>query len=221
MIDRLRFAFVTLAGWPSGYYHGVPRHAPGTNLDLVFTSATTPTGTGSAGRPRRAACHPVRGRDRGDLRTVPAPPHPLSSSDLRPCTPASPFLAVWDDHEVANDYSGIWPEFGPTSPEFIARRAAAYQAYYEHMPIRAVAPISTRASSGSTGGSSWGGLAEFTMLDDRQYRWDDPSPGAGEALRCPRQHSTGNYTMLATSRSAGWRRAFAHAGRVEHRGATS
>src|ERR687891_287816 len=57
--------------------------------------------------------------------------------DLQAVHAKFPFVVVWDDHEVQNDYSGIAPEFGTPSPEFVARRAAAYQAYYEHMPIRA------------------------------------------------------------------------------------
>jgi alkaline phosphatase D len=50
--------------------------------------------------------------------------------DLQAAHARFPFVVVWDDHEVANDYSGIFPEFDVTSPEFLARRAAAYQAYY-------------------------------------------------------------------------------------------
>ena len=57
--------------------------------------------------------------------------------DLQAAHARLPVRVVWDDHEVANDYSGLAPEFGSPSPEFTARRAAAYQAYYEHLPIRA------------------------------------------------------------------------------------
>jgi alkaline phosphatase D len=44
---------------------------------------------------------------------------------------------TWDDHEVENDYASEWSEHMETTPEaFLRRRAAAYQAYYEHMPLR-------------------------------------------------------------------------------------
>ena len=56
--------------------------------------------------------------------------------DLQAAHAAFPFVVVWDDHEVQNDYSGLAPEWGSPSPEFTARRAAAYQAFYEHLPIR-------------------------------------------------------------------------------------
>ena len=60
--------------------------------------------------------------------------------DLQAVHARFPFATVWGDHEVANDYSGVAPEFDVPSPAFRARRAAAYQAYYEHMPIRTVFP---------------------------------------------------------------------------------
>ena len=44
---------------------------------------------------------------------------------------------TWDDHEVQNDYADQWSEHPETDPrDFLRRRAAAYQAYYEHMPLR-------------------------------------------------------------------------------------
>jgi phosphodiesterase/alkaline phosphatase D-like protein len=45
--------------------------------------------------------------------------------DLQAAHQKFPFVAIWDDHEVANDYPGLAPEFGAPSPEFTARRAAA------------------------------------------------------------------------------------------------
>lgn len=47
-----------------------------------------------------------------------------------------PFAAVSDDHEVANNYAGLVPEKASQVPGFQQRRAAAYRAYYEHMPFR-------------------------------------------------------------------------------------
>lgn len=100
---------------------------------------------------------------------------------------------MWDDHEVANDYSGLAPEYSVPSPEFTARRAAAYQAFYEHLPLR-------RSSLRRDGELRiyrrlrYGRLAEITMLDDRQYRTDNPC-GDGESLRCDAAAGDG-YTML-------------------------
>src|SRR5438477_482360 len=55
--------------------------------------------------------------------------------DLQALHAAVPYLMTWDDHEVENDYAGEWSQEVETTPEeFLRRRAAAYQAYYEHMP---------------------------------------------------------------------------------------
>ena len=60
---------------------------------------------------------------------------------------------TWDDHEVDNDYAGDFDE-NDTPPEvFLLRRAAAYQAYYESMPLRAGA-LPTGATCSSTAGCS-------------------------------------------------------------------
>ena len=52
---------------------------------------------------------------------------------------SAPFVVTWDDHEVDNDYAGDFDEHGTPPELFLLRRAAAYQAYYETMPLRASA----------------------------------------------------------------------------------
>lgn len=90
-----------------------------------------------------------------------------SDRDLQAAHQAAPWIVTWDDHEVVNDYTGDVDVGGLAG--FAARRAAAYQAFYEHMPIRLAA--------GSDPGRfsmfqryDWGRLARFHLLDDRQYR---------------------------------------------------
>ena len=103
--------------------------------------------------------------------------------DLQEAHRLFPWMVTWDDHEVDNDYSGVFPEFENTSPAFLARRAAAYQAYYENMPV----PVSARPKGG--GGVQlyrrlrYGDIAEFNLLDTRQYRTDNPC-GDGEQPPC-------------------------------------
>lgn len=82
-----------------------------------------------------------------------------------------PWLLTWDDHEVANDYAGLQDE--SLSPDFPVRRAAAYQAYYEAMPLRASTLVAgAQAPSGLRihDRVRYGRLASFHLLDDRQYR---------------------------------------------------
>jgi alkaline phosphatase D len=82
---------------------------------------------------------------------------------------AAPWLGTWDDHEVANDYSGLTSGRNEDPAVFLARRTAAYQAYFEHQPLPPSAaprgsetPIFARRSIGA--------LAAIHLLDQRQYR---------------------------------------------------
>jgi alkaline phosphatase D len=61
--------------------------------------------------------------------------------DLRAAHEACPWIATWDDHEVSNDYAGDISQRDDPPEQFRRRRAAAYRAYYEHLPLpRAVQP---------------------------------------------------------------------------------
>ncbi|MDU1662325.1 MAG: alkaline phosphatase D family protein, partial [Stenotrophomonas maltophilia] len=86
------------------------------------------------------------------------------------------------DHEVQNDYSGIHPEKpGVSTEDFIVRRAAAYRAFYEHLPMR-----STPAGNGGLRVHRrlrYGDLAQLALLDCRQFRPANPC-GVGESPRC-------------------------------------
>jgi alkaline phosphatase D len=98
--------------------------------------------------------------------------------DLQAAHLIAPWIVTWDDHEVANDYAADRDE--RLSPQFIQRRAAAYQAFYEHMPLR-LPPPQSFTSVRMFQRYDWGRLARFHVLDDRQYRaWEAcPHPGLG------------------------------------------
>jgi alkaline phosphatase D len=94
-----------------------------------------------------------------------------TDEDLQAAHAAAPWLTVFDDHEVQDN----WANEVPSEPQqgFPARRAAAFQAYWENMPLR--------RTSAPRGGDmqlyrrvQWGSLATFHMLDTRQYRGDQP-----------------------------------------------
>jgi alkaline phosphatase D len=94
--------------------------------------------------------------------------------DLQAAHLAAPWIVTWDDHEVANDYAADHDE--RLSSDFAARRAAAYQAFYEHMPLRLPPPRSFAAVR-MFQRYDWGQLARFHVLDDRQYRAYQACPG--------------------------------------------
>ena len=50
-------------------------------------------------------------------------------------------LITWDDHEVENDYADQWSQWFVEPARFLLQRAAAYQAFYEHMPMRPICRI--------------------------------------------------------------------------------
>ncbi len=103
-----------------------------------------------------------------------------SDPDLQVAHAACPWLVTWDDHEVDNDYADDRSEQLDPREWFLARRAAAYQAYYEHMPLRRGAvPLGPHMRLFTR--VTFGGLAEFHVLDDRQYRSHQvcPRPGRG------------------------------------------
>jgi len=98
---------------------------------------------------------------------------------LRAAHAAHPFVSTWDDHDVESNYAGLIDEADDTgakhqSPEeFALQRAAGYQAYYEHMPIRAT------LVPGSSGlriyrRFDFGRLVRLNVLDTRQYRTQQP-----------------------------------------------
>jgi alkaline phosphatase D len=96
--------------------------------------------------------------------------------DLQAAHLVAPWIVIWDDHEVANDYAAGRDE--RLSATFVARRAAAYQAFYEHMPLRLPPPRSF-ANVRMFQRVDWGRLARFHVLDDRQYRAVQACPGKG------------------------------------------
>ena len=99
-----------------------------------------------------------------------------TDKDLQANHAAVPWLVTWDDHEVENDYASDQSE--ELDPSFLTRRAAAYQAYFEHMPLRAAArPKGAEALLYAR--YDIGTLARFHVLDGRQYRSHQVCPRAG------------------------------------------
>ena len=91
-----------------------------------------------------------------------------SDPDLQLAHAAFPWIVTWDDHEVANDYANDRAESG-RGATFLARRAAAYRAYWEHQPLRH-AQMPTSEGVQLYRRYAWGQTANLHMLDARQYR---------------------------------------------------
>lgn len=162
----LRFAYASCQHWEQGYF-GAYRHLVADDCDLVLFLGDYIYEYGphppDQPRPRR---HPTPAlRTLADYRAR----HALYKSDpaLQAAHAAAPWLHVWDDHEVINDYTGLTARDG--SPRFARLRAAAYRAFFEHQPIRFSA-LPADSEARIYGAVRWGDLAKLHLLDNRQYR---------------------------------------------------
>lgn len=107
-----------------------------------------------------------------------------------------PWVVTWDDHEVGNNYAGKVPQEPESTTGYANRRSAAYQAYWEHMPIR-TGPPEADGSLQIYRSVRVGTLAEFFVLDGRQYRSDQVCGDrlAVPASACP-ERLEASQTML-------------------------
>lgn len=162
-LEPLRFAIASCQRWDHGFF-AAWRHMRAEELDLVMFLGDYIYEYGGA--PGRA-----RIQEGGEAVTLAQYraryAQYKSDPDLQTMHAAVPWLFVWDDHEVENDYANL--RGGLIAPDFPARRAAAYQAYWEHQPLpKAWRPrgVDMRMH----GRHAWGRLALIHALDDRQYR---------------------------------------------------
>ena len=194
---RLRYGFGSCQHFELGFY-GAHRHLAAEDIDLmVFVGDYIYEGPGRPGHVRRHID--------GEAKTLTQYRNRYaqyrSDPDLQRLHAAVPWLVTWDDHEVDNDYAdGRSHALGAN---FLHRRAAAYRAYFEHMPLRAPAHVDFSAPRLHRR-FDWGRLARFHVLDGRQHRTPQacPPPGRGGARvvdeSCPELTAPGR-TMLGAA----------------------
>jgi alkaline phosphatase D len=117
-----------------------------------------------------------------------------SDRHLKAAHAAAPWLLVSDDHEVANDYAGEHSYQGDPPEVFLARRAAAYQAWYEHQPFPRRF-MSVAGQQRSYTNRTFGDLVTLFMLDGRQYRSPQACQPGPLVEPCPELYSEAR-TML-------------------------
>ncbi len=186
-VARLRLAYASCQKWEDGYFTAW-RHMREENLDVVmFLGDYIYEYPGSGSKLRKPTGGWLLTLD--DYRKRYA--LYKSDADLQAMHATCPWLITWDDHEVQNDYAGSQAgDSGVADPssrtDFLARRAAAWQAWYEHMPVRP--SVLTQGLTGLVTGAEmriyqrleYGRLASLYLLDARQYK--DPqvcNPGDG------------------------------------------
>ncbi|MFB6630429.1 alkaline phosphatase D family protein [Streptomyces sp. NPDC056362] len=174
----VRFGVVSCANWESGYFSAYRHLAARGDLDAVlhlgdyvyeYATGTYPEAKYVVRQhePRHEIVSLADYRTRhGKYKT---------DADLQALHAAHPVIAIWDDHEFANDaWSGGAENHTPGAEgEWAARVAAAKQAYFEWMPVRA-----------STEGTvfrrlRFGRLADLHLLDLRSFRSAPAKTGSG------------------------------------------
>ncbi|WP_336211274.1 alkaline phosphatase D family protein [Nonomuraea sp. LPB2021202275-12-8] len=166
----VRFAVASCQRYEHGFYTAL-RHLAGERPDVVFH-------VGDYIYESRQAAQFVRRIEQPDAATT---LHAYrnryarykTDPDLRAAHAAAPWVSTWDDHEVLDNYAGR----GDGSAAFLRRRAAAYQAYYEHQPLR-VRPRDGELRMYRR--RSYGTVADFMVLDARQYRGATTMLGAAQ-----------------------------------------
>lgn len=162
--QRMRFAFCSCQHYEWGYY-AAHRQLSHEDVDfVVFLGDYIYESSIASGVRRHNADEPQtleQYRNRYALYKL--------DDNLQLAHRAFPWIVTWDDHEVDNNYAGLVSENDDPVETFRRRRAAAYQAFYEHMPVRRqVLPQGPNALLYRRFG--FGRLATLHVLDGRQYR---------------------------------------------------
>ncbi|HKY67439.1 MAG TPA: alkaline phosphatase D family protein [Acidimicrobiales bacterium] len=192
--DRLRFLFASCQNWQQGYWP-LWAHAPSDDPDLVVHLGDYIYEGGiSASAVRRHNSTEVR--DLAGYRNR----YGLYKGDpaLQAAHAACPWIVTWDDHEVENNYADLVAQDPTEVPDFAARRNAAYQAWWEHMPVRLLPPVGPDLAIYRS--FDWGRLARFHVVDTRQYRVPQPCTGS-LGPTCPERTAPGR-TLLGTEQEA-------------------
>lgn len=190
--DRLDFAFISCQHYEQGYYTAL-EHLAQEPVDLIVHLGDYIYETGTvAGRPRSHGGPEVVSLDQYRDR------YALYRSDagLQAAHLSAPWIVTTDDHEVDNNYANDVANDDQSPAALLLRRAAAYQAFYEFMPLR--------RSSMPSGPDMrlyrrlrFGSLLEMNVLDTRQYRSDQP---CGDRFKptCP-EHVDPDRSLLGTA----------------------
>ncbi|MER8047096.1 alkaline phosphatase D family protein [Streptomyces sp. NPDC094032] len=193
--SRLRLAAVSCQAYPDGYFTA-HRHLAQEDLDVVFHLGDYiyeyPIDSTAADRHYKPGTLP----DVFAHETLTLEDYRLryalykSDPDLIAAHAAHPFVVTWDDHETEDNYADDIPQNDVPPEEFLIRRAAAYRAYWENQPLRAP-QRPTGPDARLYRRLTFGTLAQFDVLDTRQYRsdqaygdgWQVPGPAIDDPER--------------------------------------
>ncbi|OPA94362.1 alkaline phosphatase [Pseudomonas fluorescens] len=168
-----RLGFVSCSHWERGYFSAY-RHLAAEQPDLVFFLGDYIYDNSFAADSGKV----VRAHGAGNAVSLSDYRNRYAlyktDPDLQALHAAAPCVATWDDHEVQNDYANRWSQDPKIAvAQFLQQRTAAYQAYYEHMPLRA-SSLPRGPDMRIYRRLDYGRLARLHVLDGRQYRSEQP-----------------------------------------------
>lgn len=173
--SRLQFALASCQHFEEGYFTAY-KHMAQDELDLVFFLGDYIYEFGAhKGRVREHQGDKCQSLAEYRVRHCQYRSDPLLQKMHARC----PWVVTWDDHEVEGNYANdisknIEKGKSISKAEFLKRRAHAYQAYYEMMPLRpsSVPKVHDMLLYRTV---RFGHLASFQVLDTRQYRTNQPN----------------------------------------------
>ncbi len=182
-VDRLYFGSCGCSNYEAGYFTAY-RHMAEEAFDFIYHCGDYIYESGAGGRQEPDW---VRQHLGGEPYTLVDYRNRYalykSDPDLMAAHASAPFIVSWDDHEVDNDWASGFDQDGTPPEIFLFRRAAAYQAYYEHMPLRRRS-LPTPVHLQLYRQLSFGQLLNLNVLDTRQYRSKQVCHG-GYLKSCP------------------------------------
>ncbi len=184
---RMRFAYASCQSWGYGYFTAYD-HMSAEDLDLVvhlgdyiYESAWVQGRAGSTQRDLADEAFDLRGYRMRYAQV-------RSEAPLQAAHAAFPWLITMDDHEVhdnwAGDHNGPSFDVYHLPALFRRRRTAAFQALYEHQPLR-IAQLPSGPEILMHRRYAFGDLAEITLLDTRQYRSPQACGDGDVVTDCP------------------------------------
>jgi alkaline phosphatase D len=183
--ERLRFALVCCQNYEQGYYAAYGDIAQ-QDLDFVLH-----VGDYIYESAADTAVPEERRHNGGELEVLEDYRNRYALYKLDPqlqdAHAAFPFLMVWDDHEVDNNYAGDYAEDDEAPKAFLDRRGHAYQAYREHQPLPPRQRLIGDSHFNLYRRAEYGRLARFQLMDTRQFRTDQPCNDVFPAFldQCP------------------------------------
>ncbi|MBL1076589.1 alkaline phosphatase D family protein [Nocardia sp. 2] len=201
--QRLRFAFASCQSWSSGYFTAYD-HMSREDLDLVvhlgdyiYEQSWIHARIGTEPDPDLAA----EATDLTGYRLRYA--QAKAEEPLRAAHAAFPWLTTMDDHEIDNNWAGDTPGLGfdiyRIPPLFRRRKAAAFQAMYEHQPLR-IAQLPSGPDILLHRRFQFGDLAEITLIDTRSYRTRQPCNDGKAVAGCDARYDTDRTILGARQR---------------------